>query len=176
MHRALMLSRAGQCGLEIVKTANCDVNAVASVDRPAEYSQLDLGESIMHFAATLQLHELPYDYASSISMDPPTIYPVCKIALCDTLHPEPLHTRVFTWQSHMGRCGGDDRCTQAHEVVRLASHKAPDTTLATVEMIKRLVVNHYDHSLYSYITLSIEEIANRRLAHPHGHKWIILQL
>ena len=40
------------------------------MDRPANYSHMDLGESILYFAATQQLHGLPYDYDSSASLDP----------------------------------------------------------------------------------------------------------
>jgi hypothetical protein len=43
--------------------------------------------------------------------------------MCDPLHPEPLHTRVFTWQSHMGRCGGDGKYPQTHEMVKLATQR-----------------------------------------------------
>ncbi len=28
--------------------------------------------------------------------------------------------RMFTWQSHLGMCGGDGRCLQAHEMVKLS--------------------------------------------------------
>ena len=38
----------------------------------------------------------------------------------DLLQPEPLHTRVFAWQTHLGRCGGDGRCLQAHEVLKMS--------------------------------------------------------
>ncbi len=89
-----MLSRTWQRGLETAKTAIGDVNAVASMDRPANYSHMDLGESIMYYAATLQLHGLPYDYASSDSLEPPSACPICNNALCDTLYPKPLHTRI----------------------------------------------------------------------------------
>jgi len=93
------------------------------MDRPANYSHIDLGESIMYYAATLQPHGLPYDDDSSASLDPPTVCPVCNAALCDPLQPNPPHTPVFTWQSHMGRCGGDGRCTHAHEVMKLATKR-----------------------------------------------------
>jgi hypothetical protein len=83
MQRALMLSRAGQCGIETARTTNNDVEAVAYMDRPANYSHLDLGESILYSAATLQRHGLLYDYDSSASLDPPTICPVCNATLCD---------------------------------------------------------------------------------------------
>ncbi len=36
------------------------------------------------------------------------------------LRHEPLHKRLFSRQSHMGRCGGDGRRNHAHEVVKMA--------------------------------------------------------
>ena len=97
MQRALMLSRAGQCGIDTARTFDSDVEAVASMDRPANYSHMDLGESIMYFAATLQLHGLPYDYDSILCLiGPPTYCPVCNAALCDPLQLDPMHTRFFT--------------------------------------------------------------------------------
>ena len=118
-----MLSRAGECGIGTVKTTYHDVEAVASTDRSANYSHMNLGESILYSVATLQLHGLPYDYDSSASLDPPTSCPVCNDALRDPLRQDTLHTRVFTWQSHMGRCGGDGKCTQSHEVAKLATKR-----------------------------------------------------
>ena len=41
-----------------------------------------------------------------------------------------MHVRVFSWQSHVGRCGGDGRCLQAHEVGKLS--------------LKRLVLSNPD--------------------------------
>jgi hypothetical protein len=80
-----MLSRSEQSGLDTAKTPSGDVEAIASMDRPAHYSHMDLRESIMYNAATLQLHGLPYDYASSSSLEPPIVCPVCRNALCDPL-------------------------------------------------------------------------------------------
>ena len=32
-----------------------------------------------------------------------------------------MHSRIFSWQSHLGICGGDGRyCLQAHEIVKLS--------------------------------------------------------
>jgi hypothetical protein len=46
--------------------------------------------------------------------------PVCNIVLTDPHKQEPLHKRLYSWQSHMRRCGGDGCRTQAHEVMKLA--------------------------------------------------------
>ncbi len=41
-----------------------------------------------------------------------------------------MHARLFTWQSHLERCGGDGRCLKAHEVVKLS--------------LKRLALSNHD--------------------------------
>jgi hypothetical protein len=64
MQRALMLSRAGQCGLDTAKAFLPDVIDVATMDRPTGYEHLDLCESTLYSASTLNLHGLPYDFAS----------------------------------------------------------------------------------------------------------------
>ena len=64
IQRALMLSRAGQCGLDTTKVGLQEVQGVATMDRPANYEHVDLREAFLYNAATLNLHGLPYDYAS----------------------------------------------------------------------------------------------------------------
>ncbi len=64
MRRALMLSRAGQCGLDTAKAGLPEVMAVATMDRPSGYEHMDLSESTLYLVATLNLHGLPYDFAS----------------------------------------------------------------------------------------------------------------
>jgi hypothetical protein len=72
---------------------------------------------------TLHLHGMPYDYASLQLVDPPDSCPVCCAPLTDPLRHKPLHKRLFSWQSHMGRCGGDGRRNQVHKVMELAVKK-----------------------------------------------------
>jgi len=120
IQRALMLSRAGQCGIDTANVSLAVVQAVATMDRPEKFSHLDLSESLLYSASTLHLHGLPFDYDALRSVKPPDACPVCSTALTDPLRQEPLHKRLFLWQSHMGRCGGDGRRTQAHEVVKMA--------------------------------------------------------
>jgi len=103
VQRALMLSRDGQCGLDTAKIGLIEVQAVVTItDRIASYEHVDLGEASLYNAATLELHGLPYDYASLRSCDPPLLCPPCNVALFDPLPQEPMHARMFTWQSHLG--------------------------------------------------------------------------
>ena len=59
---ALLLSRAGQCGMDTTMIGLQEVQAVATMDRPANYEHVDLGEASLYNAATLNLHGLPYDF------------------------------------------------------------------------------------------------------------------
>jgi len=80
-----MLSQAEQCGLDTAKVGLQEVQAVATMDRPANYEHVDLGEASLYNAATLNLPGLPYDYASLRSYDPPLRCPTCNAALTDPL-------------------------------------------------------------------------------------------
>ncbi len=90
------------------------------MDRPANYEHTDLCESSLYNESTLNLHGLPYDYSSFRPDALPSFCPTCNVALTDPLRPESYHKRMFTWQSHLGRCGGDSRCLQAHAIVKLS--------------------------------------------------------
>jgi hypothetical protein len=48
MQRALMFSRAGQCGLDTAKVRLPEVQAVATMDRPANYEHTDLCDSSLY--------------------------------------------------------------------------------------------------------------------------------
>jgi len=121
MQWALMLSRVGQCGQDTARASQSEVENVAMMDRPQSMAHMDLSESILYSASTLHLHGLPFKYASFESLDLLATCPaVCKATLLDLLCPEPLHKRLFTWQAHMGRCGGVGKGLHEHEVVTLA--------------------------------------------------------
>ena len=81
---------------------------------------MDLSESTFYSASVLNLQGLHYDFDALRSVVPPFSCPTCNAMLSDPLHPEPLHVQLFIWQSHLGRCGGDGRCLQAHEIVNLS--------------------------------------------------------
>jgi len=96
MQRLFMLSRAGQCGLDTAKAGLPEVVVVATMDRPYGYEHMDLSESTMYSATTLNLHGLPYDFASLQSLVPPSRCPICNAVLTDPMQTEPLHMRLFT--------------------------------------------------------------------------------
>jgi hypothetical protein len=81
MQRALMLSMVGQCGLDTAKAGLPEVVAVATKDRASGYEHMDLGESTLYSASTLNLHGLPYDFASLQSLVPPSCCPTNRLAM-----------------------------------------------------------------------------------------------
>ena len=115
-----MLARAGQCGVDTARAGCLEVQAVATMDCPKAYEHLDISESVLYSASTLHLHGLPFDYDALRVERPPDECHVCRTALVDHQRPTSLHDRLFTWQSHMARCGGDGRRTHAHEMAKLA--------------------------------------------------------
>ncbi len=76
------------------------------MEGPPNYGHLDLSEATLYTASTLNMYGLPYDYDSLTVIDPPSCCLTCNAALCDPLKSDPLHVRLHTWQSHLGRCGG----------------------------------------------------------------------
>jgi len=69
--KTLMLSRAGQCGIETAKTSLAEVHAVATMDRPQKYAHLGISEATLSCASTLHLHGLSFDYDALRDVDPP---------------------------------------------------------------------------------------------------------
>ena len=59
MQRALMLSRAGQCGIDTTKAGLPEVHDVATMDKHVNYEHADLSESSLYNASILNLHGLP---------------------------------------------------------------------------------------------------------------------
>jgi hypothetical protein len=117
--KTLILSRSRQCGIDIAKASLTEVHAVATMDRMEKYSQLDISESTLYSAFTFCLHGLPYDYDALRLVKPPKACQMCNTALTYPRRLKFLHKRMFSWQTSMGKCGGDKRCAQAHEVVKL---------------------------------------------------------
>ena len=130
IQQELMPSRSGQDKIDTSKAGLEEMPSAATMDRPKKYSHLDLSEITLYSASTLRLHGLSFDYDALRLVKPLDACPICSTDVTDPLRHEPLHTRIFSWKSHMGRCGGDGRRTQAREVVKMA--------------IKRLALcNHY---------------------------------
>ena len=74
MQRALMIS-----GLDTANSITSEVEVVATMDRPPNYEHLDLCEGPLYNASSLNLHGLPYDYASFHTEDLPAY---CLLSHC----------------------------------------------------------------------------------------------
>ena len=105
--------------MDTPRASQPEVKVVAMMDRQESMRHFDLSESILYSGSTLHLHGMSFDYASFECMEPIAACPNCRGALSDPLCHDPLHKRIFTWQAHMGRCGGDGKCLQAHVVSKL---------------------------------------------------------
>ncbi len=88
--------------------------------RPPNYVHLGMCEGALYNAPTLDLYGLPYDNASFHTENLPACCPTCIATLIDPLMLEPKHLRMFAWQSHLGKCGGDERCLHAHEITKFS--------------------------------------------------------
>ena len=80
----------------------------------------ELSEGVLFTSSMLHRFGLPYDFAKLEDFILPESCPCCSAPLRDPgLHPS-RPDRIFTWQCHAGRCGGDGRRLQAHEVYKMA--------------------------------------------------------
>ena len=76
----------------------------------------EMSEGIFCCAYMFHRFGLPYNYAKLEDFTLPESCPCWSAPLRDPKqHPTRLD-RIFTWQSHAGRFGGDGRIHQAHEV------------------------------------------------------------
>jgi hypothetical protein len=92
---------------------------VAKLDRPGG---MDGGsrEEALFCAAILHRYGLPVDYAKMESETLPKMCVCCKAPLQDLALPGTRMDILFAWQCHLGRCGGDGRRLQAHDVGKRA--------------------------------------------------------
>jgi hypothetical protein len=87
---------------------------------PASLSLEETSEASLFCAATLHRYGLPQDFARMEDYIIPETCPCCHAPICDPDLSLSRSDRIFVWQCHMGRCGGDGRRIQAHESVKLA--------------------------------------------------------
>jgi hypothetical protein len=80
----------------------------------------EMSEGVLYTSSMLHRFGLPYDYAKLEDFIMPESRPCCSAPLRDPYQHPSKPDRIFTWQCHAGRCGGDGRRLQAHEVYKLA--------------------------------------------------------
>jgi hypothetical protein len=114
------------------------------MDCPGSLAHAEMSEGVLFTCSMLHRFGLPYNYARLENSILPESCPCCSAPLWDPgLHPS-RPDRIFIWQCHAGRCGGDGRRLQAHEVLKLA--------------VKRLVLSSYTPggSVYPAASVLIE--------------------
>jgi hypothetical protein len=79
------------------------------MDCPGSMAHAEISEGVLYTTSMLHRVGLPYKYAKMEDFIPPESCPGCYDPLWDPVqHPSRLD-RIFTWQCHAGRCGGDGR-------------------------------------------------------------------
>jgi hypothetical protein len=117
--QALLRATAGQCGMDSASCSMDTVREVASLDYPGKgIAEEDSREASLFCAATLHRFGLPVDFARLKAETLPETCACCKAPLWDSAIPGSRMDMIFAWQCHLGRCGGDGRRLQAHEVVK----------------------------------------------------------
>ncbi len=95
------------------------VQEVACLDRPGRVDG-GIREASLFCAATLHRFGLPVDYARLKHETLPESCACCNAPLWNLNIPGSKMDKLFAWQCHLGRCGGDGRRLQAHEMVKRA--------------------------------------------------------
>ena len=117
---ALMRASAGQCGTDSSHCSKATVEEVSRMICPGSMAHAEMSEGVLFTFAMLHRFGLPYNYAKLEDYVLPESCPCCSASLWDPgLHPS-RPDRIFTWQCHAGRCGGDGRRLHAHEVFKMA--------------------------------------------------------
>ena len=121
--RALRRASAGQCGIVSPHCSTTTSRDVARMDCPGSMAHAELSEGVLYCASMLHRFGLPYDYAKLDYFTLPESCPCCSASLRDSNQHPTRPERIFTWQCHAGRCGGDGRRIQAHEVFKLVVNR-----------------------------------------------------
>jgi hypothetical protein len=90
------------------------------MDCPGSMAHAEISEGTLFGASMLHRFGLPYDYAKLEDFILPETCPCCSAPLWDPSRHPSRPERIFTWQCHSGRCGGDGRILHAHELYKLA--------------------------------------------------------
>jgi hypothetical protein len=120
IRRTMLRASVGQCGRDSDHFSLQTVRAVATMDCPAALGYAEKRDTSLYCAATLHRFGLHLDYAKLDNFTHPGTCSCCNAPLWDPGVQATRADRIFVWQSHLGRCGGDDRRHQAHEAVKLA--------------------------------------------------------
>jgi len=118
--QAMMRASACQCGTDFARCSTATESHVARMDCPGSMAHAEMSEGVLYTSSMLHRFGLPYDYAKLDDFVLPESCPCCSAPLRDPSQHPSRPDRIFTWQCHAGRCGGDGRRLQAHEVFKMA--------------------------------------------------------
>ena len=94
--------------------------AVATIDCPSSLAHDETSDASLYCAATMHRYGMPHDYAKMENLVLPETCACCSAPLWGPGLTDTRADRIFVWQIHLGRCGGDGCRHQAHDVVKLA--------------------------------------------------------
>ncbi len=114
-----MRATADQCGLDSAHCHSSTVMEVLSLDRPGGGDGRSR-EASLFCVSTLHRYGLPVDYARLKNETLPETCNCCYAPLWDKDIHGSIMDKLFAWQCHLGRCGGDGRRLHAHEVAKRA--------------------------------------------------------
>ncbi len=113
-----MRATSGQCGLDSSHCHSYTVGEVAKLGDLGMGNQVESSDATLLCATTLHRFGLPYDFAR---LDTDTLLESCANCSAPLWAPAIAGSRLdkmFAWQCHLGRCGGDGKRLQAHEVIK----------------------------------------------------------
>jgi hypothetical protein len=107
--QVLMRASAGQRGMDTAHCSTSTAKDVARMDCPGSMAHAEKSEGVLFTSSMLHRFGLPYDYAKMEDFILPESYPCCSASLRDPGQHPSIPDRIFTWQCHARRCGGDGR-------------------------------------------------------------------
>jgi hypothetical protein len=120
VRHSLSWVNTGQCGRDSAHGSLHTVRAVATMDCLSSLPLDETSEASLLCAATLHRYNMSHDYAKLENLLLPETCSCCNAPLWDPSLSASREDRIFLWQSHLGRCGGDGRRHQAHDALKLA--------------------------------------------------------
>ena len=105
--QAMLRATAGHCGRDSAHCSLSTIRVMATMDCPSSLSLDETSDASLFCAATLHKYGLPHDYARLENHTLPETCNCCQAPLWNPDLSTSRIDRIFVWQCHMGRCGGD---------------------------------------------------------------------
>ena len=104
-----MRATVGQCGRDSTHCSTSTIKAFATMNCPPSLSLEGTSNASLFCAATIHRYGLPHDFARMEDHILPETCHCCQSPLWDPDLLLSITDRIFVWQCHLGRCGGDGR-------------------------------------------------------------------